>query len=363
MIYKHFYKIIFAFLFTWSFFPKSNAQSISDSKHITRSLPVSRETSIEVSNKYGNITIETWNYDSVKFVIVATASADKAADASLSLSNIDFQFINTSNYVMAKTLFINPTRAIINDLKSIFSRSNNMNIDYKIYVPKTVNLKLDNKFGDIFAGALEGSIAIKQAYGNLKIFKIEGQLKTELNYVDNAEIDRITRGICQISFSHVYIKNAVTLDIKSSASKIEINQVEDLQLESLNDETNIFNVANAELNTKFSKTTIESFGKSFIGNTRFGTLTFRKLNPGFSKINIGARYTDMNIFFDTDNVGFDIEIDNQRSRLMYPRMYNLKEETVNPKEAIYRTIGHIGKASDSKIYIDAVYGNINLKMK
>ena len=70
MIYKHLKKTVFALLFIWVIALGTNAQSISDSKRIIRSFPVSRETSIDVSNKYGNITIETWNNDSVKLAHV-----------------------------------------------------------------------------------------------------------------------------------------------------------------------------------------------------------------------------------------------------------------------------------------------------
>jgi len=96
---------------------------------------------------------------------------------------------------------------------------------------------------------------------------------------------------------------------------------------------------------------------------KFGTITFRKLASNFSKINIGSKYTDVTLYVDPDNVGFNVEINNRKSRIMYPRIYNLKEELVNPKENAYTTTGHVGKSSNSKVFIDASYGTINLKMR
>ena len=340
-----------------------HSQGNTDTKHLIRSFPVNRETSIEVTNKYGMVTIETWNSDSVKFVISTSATASTAADVATSLANIDFQFVNTEHYIMAKTLFLNPTRIILNDLKSIFSRSNNMNIDYKIYVPKTVNLKVENKFGDIYANALSGNIAITLSYGKLKLYEVNGQLSLDLNYVDNAEIQKMTRGKCTVNFSNLLINQASSLECTSSFSKIDINQVDDIQAQSSQDEFTVTETKNADINGKFSKITLGYVSTSFIGDIKFGTLTFKKLSSNFSKLNIGTKYSDVNIFFNNESEGFDIEISNQKSRIMYPRMYSLKEDLINPKENIYRTIGHIGKQSTSKVYIDAQYGNINLKMR
>jgi len=341
----------------------SNAQGVTDTKYVTRTFPVNRETNIEVSNKYGMITIETWNSDSVKFMISASATASTNLDVAQSLSNIDFQFINTAHYVMAKTLFLNPTRVIINDLKSIFSKSNSMNIEYKIYVPKTVNLTIENKFGDIYANTLAGSVSVMLSYGKLKMYQVDGQLNLTLNYVDNAEIGKMTRGNCDISYSNLLIKQISSLDLKSNFSKIDINEIDDIQIQSSYDEINITEIKNGEVNTKFSKINISYLGNSLIGDSKFGAITFRQLATNFSKINLGAKYNDVNIYFDENTIGFDIEISNQKSRLMYPRVYNLKEELTNPKENVYRTSGHIGKTSNSKVFIDANYGNINIKMK
>lgn len=356
---KHFVSLIMLLIANCAVF----AQELSDTKYITRSFSVNRETNIEVSNKYGMVSIETWNSDSVKFVISATARASTSVDVASSLNNIDFQFINTDHYVIAKTLFLNPSRAIINDLKSIFSKSNGMNIDYKIYVPKTVNLKIENKFGDIYANTLAGSISLILSYGKLKVYQVDGQLNLNLNYVDNAEIEKMTRGNCDISFSNILIKQTATLDLNSNFSKIDINEIDDIQAESTNDEINIIELKNGDINSKFSKINIGYLSNSFIGDSKFGTITFKKLASDFSKINIGTKYSDVNVYFDANLIGFNLEISNQKSRIMYPRIYNLKEELINQKESIYRTSGHIGKASNSRIYVDANHGNINIKTK
>jgi hypothetical protein len=309
------------------------------------------------------VTVETWNYDSVKFVIVATASAPTNADLNVSLNNIDFQFINTDHFVLAKTIIINPARVILNDFKSIFNNSNSMNIEYKLYVPKTVNLKIENKYGDIYANSLSGNISITLSYGKLKMNQIDGQLTLNLNYVDNAEIEKATHCKAALSFSNVLLKHVASLEMNSSFSKIDINQVDDIQLQSSNDEISIGEIKTAECNAKFSKLNIGYLGNSFIGDTKFGTITFKKPASSFSKINLGSKYTDVNIFFDEESVGFDLEIENRKTRILYPRMFNLKEELINQKENSYRTTGHIGKQSNSKIFIDANCGNINIKMR
>lgn len=341
----------------------TSAQGYSDTRNITRSFAINRETNIEISNKYGNMTIETWNYDSVKVVITATTTAPTLIDLNLAKKNVDFQFINTEHYVSAKTIIINPTQIMINDLKSIFNKGNTMNIEYKIFIPKTLNIKLENKYGDIFANSLAGNITINQAYGKLKLYQVDGQLNLNLDYIDNAEIDRITKGNCDFSFSNVHIKHISTMKLRSRFSKINFNNIDDLQLLSAHDQLSIANLKSGEFTNKYSQITIDYLENSVICDAKYGFITFRKTSSTFSKINVTSKYTDINIYFDAENVGFDTEINNRKSRIVYPRIYELKEEVVNLKECRYRSTGHIGKTSTSNVFIDAGYGTISFKQK
>ena len=339
------------------------AQGYSDTRNITRSFAINRETNVEISNKYGNMNIETWNYDSVKVVITASTTAPTLIDLNLAKKNVDFQFINTEHYVSAKTIIINPTQIMISDLKSIFNKGNTMNIEYKIFIPKTLNIKIENRYGDIYANSLAGNITINQAYGKLKLNQVDGQLNLNLDYVDNAEIEKITRGDCDFSFSNVHVKHISSMKLKSRFSKIDIDDIDDLQIISAHDQLSIANLKSGEFTNKYSQVTIDNLENSVICDAKYGFITFRKTSPTLTKINIGSKYTDVNIYFDAETVGFETEINNRKSRIVYPRIYELKEETINLKECRYRSTGHIGKASNSNIFIDASYGTISFKQK
>ena len=43
----------------------ASAQNLTDSRSVSKSFPASRETTLEVANKYGKIQLVTWDKDSV----------------------------------------------------------------------------------------------------------------------------------------------------------------------------------------------------------------------------------------------------------------------------------------------------------
>lgn len=343
----------------------AKAQSLSESRHIEKSFPVTKESSVEITNKYGMINVETWNYDSVKFVIDYSATARDRESLDKMIRNIDFQFINTSHYIVAKTLFINPSRMIINDIKSMFSSgSRGPNINYKMYVPKNINLKIENRYGDVFTPYLNGNTSISLSYGNLKAFQFDGILHLNLEYAGSVSIDKVAKADINSTFSNFTINKAGNISLESDFSNIDIGEAESIESASSYDKMNISEVRSMNFKGKFTKISIGYLGNNFDGNANFGTINFYKLSSSFSRIQLRAKYTDLNINFDESNNGFDIEITNQKSRLMYPREFNLKEEVVDAKESLYKSSGHIGLLTEkSKVYINSYYGNISIIKK
>jgi hypothetical protein len=73
----------------------------TESKQISKRYKISPETRIEITNKYGNIKINTWEKDSVVFDIKIKVEDKKLSRLEKQISGIDFDFINSQHFIIA----------------------------------------------------------------------------------------------------------------------------------------------------------------------------------------------------------------------------------------------------------------------
>lgn len=336
-------------------------QQLSETRKISRSFAVTKDTDVEVINKYGMVHVETWDKDSVLFEIETTANAKYKEDISSILNNIDFQFINTNHYVVAKTIFINPTKLLIKDLKNMFGKSNDVSINYTVFVPRKLSLKLENKYGDMYVGALAGNISIKVSYGSLKADVVDGKLSLNVEF-GHADVNKVDAANVYLNFSDLRIKKVKQIDLRSNFSDATIDEAGSVTLNSKQDDINITDVKELVGSCNFTNMKLGFLEKSLNLDSRFGNIDVMKLSPSFTSMRVGTNYTDLNIFFNIELTGFDADILHRNSRLMYPRSCNLVEVMANPKVKQYRTTGRMGAAQGKgNVYIDANYGEINFK--
>ena len=120
------------------------------------------KTTLDISNKYGDVTIQGWDKDQVVIDVKVTVDMPNREKAEKLLGYIDIQFSQSDNYISAKT--------VIED-KFNFSGwgfdSKKFNIEYNVKMPYTAALTLSNKYGNSEFNELRGLINLDIKYGNL----------------------------------------------------------------------------------------------------------------------------------------------------------------------------------------------------
>ena len=72
--------------------PLSMAESYKEIRNVSQSIKTNEETKINVTNKYGSISINTWEKDSVRFEIELIISGTNKSKVEKLGNNIDFEF-------------------------------------------------------------------------------------------------------------------------------------------------------------------------------------------------------------------------------------------------------------------------------
>jgi len=334
------------------------AQTYTENKNILRSYKTYPGTILEINNKYGKIELNTWNKDSVRIEANLSIKAGSVSKVMKLRNSINFDFSATTHYIVAKTVFGGPSNSVLNELRdlaeSIVSGGSEVKIDYMVTTPKNINLRLTNKYGDVYADDIQGDIQLTVSNGGLKANDISGNVYIDLAFGDGY-VNKIDQGRLTLSYANFSLKDAGRLTLESKSSKPSIENVESLKIQSKRDKLHLGSVKNLIGESYFSDVFIATLGDELNINSKFGHLTLDNIKRGFSFINITSELTDMDFFFERNST-FQYDITYYKDAFIkLPKDAVKAEEKAASSDLTQKLIyGHVGSAdSNSKIKIIA----------
>ncbi|MBN2347669.1 MAG: hypothetical protein JXJ22_02460 [Bacteroidales bacterium] len=345
-------RLLFIFCLVLTLFQVSRAQVYSE--RISKAYRINNNTTIEIINKYGKINLLTWNKDSVKFEIDLSIRTTNASKFNKLKNSISFDFTATDYYVVAKTT-ISSSQSVISDfLNTILPTDNQVTIDYTVYIPEYAILKVDNKFGDIYADNLNGNVNITLSNGNLKAGSFNGNSVIKINSGDGI-INSIENGSIYVSYSDLQLKSTDRLTLDARSSRVNIDAAKYIKLESRRDRINIKKVDELYGDSYFSVLIIDELTKEFNYSLKYGNLSVDFIPKNFSFINLNGEYTDMDLLFERGSAYLLDISHHQDVYLNYPvQIARLEEKSLNAEDKQVLTFGKIGSgATNSKVKITA----------
>ncbi len=343
------------------------AQNHTDKRHVSRSFPATRETTLEVQNKYGKIQVVTWDKDSVYIEVDIFLTESSVSKLRKLREDVKIDFTGTRTYIIAKTMIESERSRIASELKSIgntITGSNKrMEINYMVYLPAYMDVVLNNKFGDIYMDDLRGQVDIELSNGVLKANRLEGNSSIKLSFA-NGMIKSLGSATMKLSYSDLVLEDVSQLDLDSKSSKLNVDSANVLKINSRRDKLFIKHVEYFYGKGNFTQVWISDFLRESDVYMKYGEVTIEHVFPGFSKIFIESDYTDITLFFDRESsLAFDI-FHHEKASLRLPREAVITEDSFDGNDH-YKTLGTMGKADPSgQVTIDALqkcYINISLK--
>jgi len=327
-------------------------------KKVSKSYRINSSTNIDIYNKYGKVHIVTWETDSVKFKVNLRIKTNNETKLKKLKENISFDFTGTDYYVVAKTMLGKKSGGVFTDIidiaGTIISSENQVTIDYLVFLPKYANFKVENKFGDIYADDLDGNVNIILSNGNLKANNLNGNTVISISSGDGV-INSIRDGNVTVSYSDFYIKDANKLNIDSRSSKINIDKVDFLKLNSRRDKLYIQSINDLYGDSYFSDFTVYKLNNELNYSFKYGDFSAGIINRFFSFININSEYTDLDLIFEKGSA-YVVDISHHQDVILnYPmQLAKTEEKVLNENERLMSTYGKIGYGSPlSKVKINA----------
>lgn len=361
---KYNYKKIYGVLILGVFFTTTWAQRIEESKRITKVMAVDPSARVEVTNKYGDMHIHTWNEDSVKIIIDYTISAKDQKRFAKLKESVDFEFIETTHYVIARTLFLNAGMDMFRDLSSVItsSPSSSINVNYEIYVPENAKLQINNKYGNVYAADMSGDVTFNLAYGVFKSHDFIGHTDITLNNCE-ATINHINVGLLSLTYSNLLLSSAGNIKLNSNASEVKIYTIDAITVDGKSDQIKIEQCGKANVTGSFSKFEVDNLSGNLNANTKYGNMDIYLSKAHQGDLMINSKYTDIILRVYPNTNKLQSEIRHQRSKLVYPAgIAKLQEEKISANDVIYHSAGTIGngKTADSKLTLVIESGDLSI---
>jgi hypothetical protein len=340
------------------------AQSFTESKRVERIFPIGPSTSVEIINKYGKIHIVSWEKDSVGIDIELMVKSDNLSKLNNIMDNIDFDFTSTDYYVIAETEFGKRYNSLFESIKdlaeTLIPSANVVEINYTVQVPKDIELKINNKYGDVYIDDHAGDLRLNLANGDLKANELTGKTAVNIEIGDGV-INYIGDGKLDIAYSEFEVKRADKLTIFCRSSKVEIGEVNDLTMNSRRDKLFINSTATLSGETYFSDVYVDDLTSELNFTMKYGSLNMDNIRKGFSFLNINSNYTDINLTFDSDN-SYLVDVNHTNAAFTYPeKLAVIEKKVIDENDKEMNTYGKIGKAeTSSKVKITAIKGTITI---
>jgi hypothetical protein len=342
-----------------------SAQPATETRSFMKSLPLNRDSRLEVKNKYGDIHFNIWNKDSVYILAEVEAFAPNHAKIQKMFDGININITGTSALVRAETEFTKDLTILLESFKGLTEKiidyDSRVQINYFISVPERIDINVQNHFGDVSMENNSGVVSVSLSNGDFKANSLNRLADLTLNFGD-AEIGSVRSGRINTTFSKMVISESDELNINSTSTRFEMRRAGKITVESRRDKFFAGNLSELGGISYFTDFKIDNLVKTADLTLKYGSLEAEGINNNFESIKLVSAYSDITIAFEP-SVSYDFEVRHTNAFVVLPeRNSKYEKEVLNENKKEYMITGKVGgNPGGRKVRIEASRGNIYIK--
>ncbi len=329
-------------------------------KEIRKEFPVSSQTRLEVSNKFGNVDVTNREDSRVSINVMVQVKGKDQRRAEEVLKMININISQEGDLIKAVT-------EIDDDFGKFFkgfnTGSEGLEINYTISMPKTVPLNLLNKYGNVFIDELTSTSVIDVKYGKLAANRLvhesrEPLTKVYLSY-SNGTLQEAKWIELDVKYSKINIVESKALAIISKYSKVFVTNGSSVVSESKYDTYELGRLTNFVSTAAYGHFTIESLTGKLQLDTKYTDVTVSEIAEGFEGIKVNNSYGSYRLGID-QGASYKLNGYSKYCSITYPAE-NARVNRFNENNEM-KVNGVIGANSSPKaeVSVTSSYGNIRL---
>jgi hypothetical protein len=301
-------------------------------KNYSKSYPVDANDKLAIDNKYGRITINTWNRNEIKVDVQIKGTATDDETAQKLIDAISISDSKDGNVVSFRTNFGNGSNSVWNLFNNMNDR-HKAEVNYTIYMPSTNALDMRNKYGAVILPSLSGKVVMDNAYGSLTAKALTNPSNAfNLKYYE-ANIEELGGGDIALSYGSLKLGNVgrVVADVKYAP--IDIGKL----------------ISSGTLNVKYG-----------------GGIKIGEIGKGLKNLDINSTYSSVNVNLRGDE-SFDFDVTVKYGSFNYDdnRLKVTSKSPSDDERGYHPTKNYKGYAgnsnSNNKINISSTYQSVKLE--
>ncbi len=284
----------------------------------SRSFKASKNSTVEVTNRYGDINIETWDKDSVSVEIRVMVTEKTMGKLHDKLRSINFNMTQSGQFIIIGTIVGGNNNMLISEFnrlkENIGVGDARVEINMKIRMPDNLTLRINNKFGNIYLNDYSGEVNLDLSNGRLIAQSLKGFSNLKVGFGD-AVIHSLDVANIELSFGKLNLTNGKQIRMTTKTSDVSINEAVQLNLNSSRDTYRIRMVDDLDADANWTDFNIAELRKKGSFRMSYGYFLLEKMMPSFERLYIDSRSTKITMFLDAQNdLAFDI-VSNKEVRL------------------------------------------------
>jgi len=293
--------MIILFIFSTGF-----AQGGDFKKYVEKKFQVNKDASLMIKNKFGDIHCQVWNESSVSIKVEITVEASSQEKANKVLNRINVELSGDQNQVKGVT-----------EVDNMSFNNAEFSIDYFIMMPKSLNVDLNNSFGEIYVEEVDGDARINLEYGEMEVDALNGNsIEITLKFSEGS-VDYMKNGKVSIEYGELDSKGANKLEVRSRFSELNLDKLETLVLDSQYDDISIGSTGDVEIIARFSDVEIEQLNGNFNLDAQYGEFSADYIHAGFDKGYVKTAFSGVSLEFDP-KASFKVDAEMKFCTLSYP---------------------------------------------
>lgn len=274
---------------------QDDAEDPGKSKTFSKTFSVDAGDKLSLNNRYGGITIKTWDKREVKVDIDIKAYSKDADDAQRLLDETTIDAGKSGDQISFKTNIGSRDGRYGSSVKNgkvIWRRE--VKINYVVYMPASMALTVTNQYGGLSMTDFSGALSVKLQYGSFTA----GNLASTNNYVNvqygQTDIANMNKGVIKQQYgASLKLGTIGTLDLDAQYVGVTIATIKGDAVikQQYGKGLNIGTVNNLELNAQYTNVNVTAVNGNANIRQQYNNITIGSVN----KLNINGQYTTVKV--------------------------------------------------------------------
>ena len=347
----------------WVLVAFSAASQVRVDKEYDKLFAVNPGDKVDVTNKYGEVIVQTWYKDSVRVKVNVEARGKHEYAVNKAMRRVDIELRKIGNLIVAETeiekkggMLSELMGEVSNVSNSLFSNQK-FTVDYEIWLPADVAISIENRYGNVYLAQLEGPVDLTLAHGDIRGNRIDHKIDLKHSF-GKVTFDYIKEGEISLRGSEFKVDEADELFFESSSSEISIQKSNTLKFNSRNDKFYLDQVKNIHGDGSFTDLNLANLAITARLDFSYGDIYLNGIAHDFDEVTISGKSTDINLVLDQASY-IQAKITGPEKSMFLPNsMLTLRREALeDDRVSLTGTVGNTN-TNISSMNVKANHGKI-----